>query len=273
MNNEKLKIIADFGKKYQKKYLYNEKEKQCLKKSLEDDWYEALKFFFSRAFMRGRRDEISVDFLNKAKNALDGYDLKNKLPNLSNNWEEELEKQLKNYGVNNKYDRKLVLSTIKFILDENNKNNNLNYNLIKYTLQKIKKCKIEEIYNALDGLTAVGDKIASFFLRDLACIFGLKIQKDKRIFLQPVDTWVGQVLEKLYICQKSDIDKAIRGNEKSLEEVRKAIIDRCDKVEISSIEFNQGAWYLGVHAFDILFENLDKIKAEEIILCQKENTD
>lgn len=260
MNDKKLKVIAGFGKRYKNEYLYNQINKQNLQKLLREDWYEALKFFFGRSFMRGRRDQISVDFMNKAIKALDDFNLKNNRPNKFNrnkNWKEILENKLQESGVNNKYDRGMVLSTIEFILNLDG------YNLINYSLQKIENCKIENIYKEIDSLTAVGDKIVSFFLRDIACIFDLTIQNDKQIFLQPIDTWVGRILEKLSIAQKSDIDKALSGNKNSLKRVREAIIKKCNDAKISSIEFNQGAWYLGFHAFEILFENLDKLIIEE----------
>jgi len=143
MNDKKLKVIAGFGKRYKNEYLYNQINKQNLQKLLREDWYKALKFFFGRSFMRGRRDQISVDFMNKAIKALDDFNLKNNLPNKFNrnkNWKEILENKLQESGVNNKYDRGMVLSTIEFILNLDG------YNLINYSLQKIENCKIENIY-------------------------------------------------------------------------------------------------------------------------------
>jgi len=260
MNDKKLKVIAKFGKKYQNIYLYNQKKKEDLQNLLKNDWLEALKFFFSRSFMRGRRDEISVDFLNKAIKVLDDFNLKDNLAkfNQDEKWKETLQNKLQEEGVNNQYDRGMVLSTIEFILKLDN------YNLINYSLQTIgnEKHEIEKIYSELDSLTAVGDKIASFFLRDLVCIFDLELQSDKQIFLQPIDIWVSRILEKLNIAQKSDIDKAISGNKNSLKIVREAIIKVCDDAKISSIEFNQGAWYIGFHSFEIMLENLDKFIKE-----------
>jgi predicted house-cleaning noncanonical NTP pyrophosphatase (MazG superfamily) len=245
MNDKKLKVIAEFGRKYQNIYLYNQKKKEDLQNLLKNDWLEALKFFFSRSFMRGRRDEISVAFLNKAIKVLDDFNLKDNLAkfNQDENWRETLQNKLQEEGVNNRYDRGMLLTTIEFILKLDN------YNLINYSLQTIEKHGIEKIYSELDNLTAVGDKIASFFLRDLVCIFDLKLQNNKQIFLQP-------------IAQKSDIDKAISGNKNSLNIVREAIIKVCDDAKISSIEFNQGAWYIGFHSFEIMLENLDKFIKE-----------
>lgn len=253
--SQKIKVIADFGKKYQKKYLFNEKQKTDLQNSLEKNWYEALKFFFTKSFMRGRKSNISIDFMNKAIKVLDEFSIN--ILDKNGEWEKGLEDELKSRGVNNKDDREMVKSIINFILGLKD----YNYNLINYILQDYrlkKKFDVKKIYNELDKIHAVGDKIASLFLRDVACIFDLKIPYKKQIYLQPIDTWVVQVLKKLNIVQNEVKNSSINGNIDFLKTVREAIIKHCDDAKVSSIEFNQGAWYIGFHSFEILFENLDK---------------
>jgi hypothetical protein len=43
------------------------------------------------------------------------------------------------------------------------------------------------------------------------------------------------------------------------EEVRSKIIEVCSQAGVSTFKFNQGAWYLGKFAFNIVIEHLDKI--------------
>jgi len=262
MNSKKLKIIAEFGKVYQKKCLYYEKTQEQLQNSLKQNWYEALKFFFSKSFMQGRRDEISIDFLRKTIQVLDRLNFERNLLvfTQNENWEIILEKELKEGGVNKQTDRRMVISTIKLILKLND------YNLINYSLGKIQSQNIEEIYRELlDELPSVGHKIASFFLRDLVCVFNLNLPPEQQIFLQPIDTWVGHVLEKFNITQSCEIDEIIKkGNKRLLWEIRRRIIKKCQDAQISSIGFNQGSWYIGKHAFDILLENLDKISKKRV---------
>lgn len=60
MENQKIfKNIELLGGRYCQEYLYN---KKLNKQKLEKDWWEALKFFFSRSFMRGRKDELSNEY-------------------------------------------------------------------------------------------------------------------------------------------------------------------------------------------------------------------
>jgi len=60
MENQKIiKNIELLGERYCQKYLCN---KKCNKQDLEKDWWEALKFFFSRSFVRGRKDKLSNDY-------------------------------------------------------------------------------------------------------------------------------------------------------------------------------------------------------------------
>lgn len=258
--SQKIKVIADFGKKYQEKYLFNEKQKTDLQNSLEKNWYETLKFFFTKSFMRGRKANISINFMNKAIKVLDKFFEERPINTLKKNgeWEKYLEKKLNKGGVNNEDDREMVKSIINFILGLNK----YKYNLINYILQEYyrlkKKFDVKKIYNELDKIYAVGDKIASLFLRDVACIFDLKIPYEEQIYLQPIDTWVVQVLKKLNIVQNEVKNSSINGNIDLLKTVREAIIEHCDDAKVSSIEFNQGAWYIGFHSFEILFENLDK---------------
>jgi len=60
MENQKIiKNIELLGERYCQKYLYN---KKLNKQKLEKDWWEALKFFFSHSFMRGRKDKLSNEY-------------------------------------------------------------------------------------------------------------------------------------------------------------------------------------------------------------------
>lgn len=58
-NGKFTKNIERLGERYCQKYLNDE---NCNKQNLEKNWWEALKFFFSRSFMRGRRDELSTEY-------------------------------------------------------------------------------------------------------------------------------------------------------------------------------------------------------------------
>ena len=65
--------------------------------------------------------------------------------------------------------------------------------------------------------------------------------------LQPVDTWVHQMAQKLEI-----IDEKMSLQE--LEKKRNLITEAALNAGVSPIEFNQGLWYLPTHAVDLLLE-------------------
>jgi len=58
-NGKIIKNIERLGERYCQKYLNDE---NCNKQNLEKNWWEALKFFFSRSFMRGRKDKLSNEY-------------------------------------------------------------------------------------------------------------------------------------------------------------------------------------------------------------------
>ena len=60
--------LEKLGKRYERKYLANwEKGK------LETKSWQALKFFFSHSFMRGRRDELSAEYYEFTTTVLFNY--------------------------------------------------------------------------------------------------------------------------------------------------------------------------------------------------------
>lgn len=67
-SNNIMKNIEYFGERYCKKYLDN-----WNKERLENNWWEALKFFFSRSFLRGRRDSLSNEYCCFAIKVLEDY--------------------------------------------------------------------------------------------------------------------------------------------------------------------------------------------------------
>lgn len=93
-----------------------------------------------------------------------------------------------------------------------------------------------EAYNFIKEICGIGEKIASFYLRDIVYLAGLDEKNISDLhLLQPIDTWLEQTLKILF---NSDVPK-------NLQEKQKLIVDLCKESEVSSISFNQGAWVLG----------------------------
>jgi len=63
-----MKNIERLGERYNREYL------NCWdKKVLQNNWWEALKFFFSHSFMSGRRDELSNEYYHFTIKTLEDY--------------------------------------------------------------------------------------------------------------------------------------------------------------------------------------------------------
>ena len=61
------KNIERLGERYYKKHL------EPWSKNLENDWWKALKFFLGHSFMRGRRDELSVEYYDFTVKSLEEH--------------------------------------------------------------------------------------------------------------------------------------------------------------------------------------------------------
>ena len=252
----RIKYVERFGRRYYKDHL---KKHANEKEVLSQDWWMSLHFWFDRAFYRGRQDMLSEKIEKRAFKVLEkllgGTNKKRKaeLDLLAKEgwlkreqWKSQrnpLQEALSKGEVNNRYDRLLVISTLAFLqtLPENN--------IISWT---IKQKRLKDVYEQLNKLFAVGDKIASFYLRDVVDIFKLREVVKKQgneIYVQPIDTWVRQVAIEIGLASKNDKDNI----------VKKAITDACHKFSVDPIRFNQGAWYIGSNSFKIVIDNLTKL--------------
>lgn len=250
MNSESIKKIEHFGDKYIEKYLTNVFNKDLMR----NDWWEGLKFFLSRSFAQGRRDEMSNRVKENAMNVLEKYIedhdgnptvilKENNFPVIRNALEEVIGKGKVGKG----RDIEMVISILKFVSKLEEKN------LVNYSISKIEKGNLKQHYNELKSkICSIGPKIASFYLRDLVFMYSLeeKVSEEDLEFLQPIDTWVRKVAFKVGIIDKSDEEDLV---------VREHIVEACFNFNVSTIKFNQGAWFLGHNSFDILLENLNKI--------------
>jgi hypothetical protein len=244
---EKIKFIVEKGNEYKKKYL-----DQYNKDTLLTDSWEALKFYFERSFMRGRKNELSNRFKNAAIKALQEFKISEKLEELKiNGWLDEknfksnenpLQKVLQEARVNNRGDRLMVIETLSFVSDLNEKN------IIKWTVEQIKNGKIKEVYMRLISIPWIGDKLASFFIRDTVDLYELEsyLSPNDFIFTQPIDTWVRQVCSELGIITGELSNKKSPFN-KDRTQIKQAILRICNQFKVSPIKFNQGAWYVGFH--------------------------
>jgi hypothetical protein len=208
-------------------------------KRLSNDWFLSLEFWFTKSFFRGRRDDISENFMNKAISTIKQFG-KNKLFYTP---DQEIESALIKAGVNNHIDRKMVIQSINFIKQINN------HNIVTYCLKEIKLNQTIKVFNELKTIYGIGPKLACFFLRDLCFVYKVEpSSKEELICIQPVDTWVRKVAIKLGIPGCTE--------DKHETEVIEPIVSFCLKHKISPLMFNCGAWRTGARSFELLLESL-----------------
>ena len=89
-----------------------------------------------------------------------------------------------------------------------------------------------ETFQALRSVTGIGEKIASFFLRDVATLFGLEVDRDDRHLLQPIGVWVGRAARALWPELPTDWGVW-----------RRAIVQHSLDAGVNPERVNQGMWY------------------------------
>lgn len=111
-------------------------------------------------------------------------------------------------------------------------------NLFVWLKQSLKNNGIESTYLELLKIHGINKKITGFILRDIVWL--LKLEKhvpfEHLIYLQPIDTWLKQISLKLWKDLHEKVDEFI---------IAKRIVERCSQLGVSSVSFNQGAWYFG----------------------------
>lgn len=249
MDPKIVEYVLSCGVKYQREHLDPYKEVP-----LRESSWEALVFLFDRAFYQGRRDDVSEKVEKAAKKVLKDHPYilgmrytDKDLPGL----EKELRKVIGNKGkkgnIGKPGDVRMVISILEYVKGLPNRN------IVTYTVERIEKGEVAQLYKELmDRIFQVGPKIASLHLRDIVSLFKLNrhIPKEALFCLQPIDRWVRRLLtdEKVGILPTKATDR----------QIRTAIVDLCMKYKCSSIQFNQGAWYVGANAYKLLFEMLNR---------------
>lgn len=246
MNEKLVNAILSYGDRYRKENLnYDQKDK------LLEDWLEALKFFFGRAFYQGRSDVVSkkvyedaVEVIEHNSSIVNGNLEDRNLELLKG----ELEAKIGKGKIGKARDVEMIISTLQYA------RRLPNWNIVLHSIQCINAGDIKRHYDELqksmneNGIFQVGPKIASLYILDLVSLFQLenKILFEDLQYLQPVDVWVKKLILKIGIVNETATN----------EQIRKAIVNFCKEQHCSPLKFNQGSWYAGYYSFDLLLENL-----------------
>ena len=149
----------------------------------------------------------------------------------------------KNICLQNDADLLMVLDTLNFMSMSVD-----NINLYKHFKELFKNNKIKDAYLELNKLSGIGDKISTFFLRDIAIMNNYNVREDQMKYVFPVDTWVAQITSLLANKQFS----AGKPNE-----IKKYFIENFPENNLPLIA--AGIWYLGFNSLDISIEYVKTI--------------
>lgn len=234
----KLKAVEQYGERYVQDYLANARS---IHADITSDALEALKFWFGKAFMRGRNDKLSTKFKRLTLEVLENYQ------NLEDIDLTDLESRLAEHGVNNSGDRGMVAGSIRFACSTLQAYDG---NVFNWALALIQSGRASEAYWALQGIYEIGDKLATFYLRDVTLLESAEssIHSQDYQYFQPVDRWVRWVAARLEIIPSADY-----GNNHF---VKGEIINGCLAADVSPLLFNAGAWLVGAHGARLLIERL-----------------
>jgi len=147
----------------------------------------------------------------------------------------------------NDIDLLMVLDTLNFISEALEKQNIYNY---FYNL--IASGNIGSAHNELIKLSGVGDKLSTFFLRDIAIINRSNITAEQIEFVFPVDTWVAQITNLI----SGKIEN--RFSAENPDEIKDFYIKNFSNSNFPLIA--AGLWYLGYYSLDFAFNYAKEYK-------------
>jgi hypothetical protein len=105
-----------------------------------------------------------------------------------------------------------------------------NYNLVGWVTAQLKQDQVQDAHRQLCGINGIGEKIASFFLREAAWCFDVTPSRD-RALLQPIDVWVRRAVERMDPTVSKDH--------------REWIVEKSNDAGVLPEAVNAGLWYLG----------------------------
>jgi len=304
-HNNLIKNIERLGERYCRRYLDSWNTKR-----LQDNWWEALKFFFSHSFMRGRRDELSNEYYCFTIRTLESYfSISNQNMDI---FYEKFKKQ-KRY-----FDKECILkfkkekkigrgNSIKHggFSKEVAENNPIIKLLI--TPKKIEVKWERETYNkklflgndedimmVLDVLKFVSDDKQNIYnyLRNTIVNSGVKTAYEKLTKMRAISDKIATfTIRDIGLINLGTVNKdyelafpvdtwvikiahKLGCTSNGIKEIKQYLIEKCKDTDIDPLKFAAGLWYLGFHSLDILLENcLEEIEIRNIALAKNVTKD
>lgn len=289
-NKKIIKNIERLGERYCRKYL-----DIWDKKALENNWWDALNFFFSHSFMRGRSDKLSNEYYLFTISVLEdffsikGQGLTNAYKSLKNqnsffdknmilNFKEKKNIRIGNSIKNKDFEIEIssknplietLLTQKEIEVEWNNKfynkkihlGNDKDIIMVLDVLDFISSENIKmNIYNYLKNKIKTGIKSAYKELINIYAvgdkIAAFTIRDIGMMNLKNVSTDIRFAFPVDTWVFK--IAKKLGCENMNIENVKSFFIEICEKNKINPLKVNAGLWFLGFNSLDILLDNLGK---------------
>ena len=202
-------------------------------------------FFLDHTLLQGRSDKVSkkvekvvLDVFEQNRNLIkEGFK--------TSSWHALKEKLCERIGkgkVGKGADVSHVIDSFEFLRE-----NISDRNVFKYTVDEVKAGRVMQVYEELDRIRQVGDKVACFYLRDVVSLFELEacVPKEHRGLLLPIDTWVRKFAKAYLVKDDEDV---------SDDEIKQKMLKVCDDYGVSPAKLDQGIWYAGFNSYSVLME-------------------
>jgi len=289
---EMIRTIESFGERYYDRYLL-----RWDKNVLETNWWEALKFFLSHSFMRGRRDELSNEYYHFTLDVLKRRFVESGESELAAG-SEELERSsplfnkqvILDFKSRHKLGRKNSLRDRSFELEVLQINNLVkelatprkvlvNWDEGSYE-KKIHLGNDEDIMMVLDVLSFIADQdrrnIYHWIIETIK-ERGIKAAYDDLTKIRAIkDKLASFIIRDVLLLNpglnKGDykyvfpIDTWVRRIAMKLgckderpSGIRNFFLKQCAGDQPSALRINAGLWFLGFHSLEILLDNLEKL--------------
>ena len=244
LEKTKVDYNIDVDKELQK-YIekYEDYKREIIEKS---NWIDkdlgmpnnGLKFIFGHAFFRGRSDDLSEKYRKSTIKLLGLETDEQAVPKLLEDDEGTIKDKLKSVLTNPK-DIDMVNSILQFMRDTNT--NNL-YEYFKTIITK-EKNGLYKAYYKLDSIKQIGDKLATFIIRDIVLInseYKANFDTFEYQLMFPVDKWVREKGKDL--LKDQDIDDP---------HLKSGLIELCkDKTysdPLAPLKLNVGLYWIGTN--------------------------
>lgn len=285
-----MKNIQVFGERYCKEHL------DCWDtKLLQNNWWEALDFFFGHSFMRGRRDELSNEYHYFTIEALEDYFSITK-ERLDSSYEELIGqkeyfhkdsilnfKKGKNIGRGNSIKHK---DFTREISEKNPIIKLLTTPRMVNVLWAGEICKKriflgndEDVMMVLDCLKFISEdrkNIYNHFRNEIAT-FGVKTAYKELIEMRAISDKIASfVIRDIALMNSNLIDRdydmafpvdtwvkkiarKLGCNSEATKEIKTYLINKCQEFNVNPLKIAAGLWFLGFNSLDLVIEKLGKV--------------